>query len=327
MQQRTLGKSGLQVSTIGLGCMGLSFAYGPAMEQSAAIKLLHGAIERGVTFFDSAEAYGPFTNETLLGEALAPFRDRIVIATKFGFKNGEPPQGLDSRPQTIRAVAEASLKRLKTDRIDLFYQHRMDPNVPVEDVAGTIKDLIAEGKVKHFGMSEAGADAIRRAHAVQPLAALQSEYSMWWREPEKEILPLLEELGIGFVPFSPLGRGFLTGAIDASTTFADDDFRKGLPRFSEENRKANAQLVDVLGRIADGKVATRAQIAIAWLLAQKPWIVPIPGTTKLNRLEENVGAADIQLATTDLQAIESALKAIEVVGDRYPAHLQKAVNR
>jgi pyridoxine 4-dehydrogenase len=327
MQQRTLGKSGLQVSTIGLGCMGLSFAYGPAMEQSAAIKLLHGAIERGVTFFDSAEAYGPFTNETLLGEALAPFRDRIVIATKFGFKNGEPPQGLDSRPQTIRAVAEASLKRLKTDRIDLFYQHRMDPNVPVEDVAGTIKDLIAEGKVKHFGMSEAGADAIRRAHAVQPLAALQSEYSMWWREPEKEILPLLEELGIGFVPFSPLGRGFLTGAIDASTTFADDDFRKGLPRFSEENRKANAQLVDVLGTIADGKGATRAQIAIAWLLAQKPWIVPIPGTTKLNRLEENVGAANIQLATTDLQAIESALKAIEVVGDRYPAHLQKAVNR
>jgi pyridoxine 4-dehydrogenase len=327
MQQRTLGKSGLQVSTIGLGCMGLSFAYGPAMEQSAAIKLLQGAIERGVTFFDSAEAYGPFTNETLLGEALAPFRDRIVIATKFGFKNGEPPQGLDSRPQTIRAVAEASLKRLKTDRIDLFYQHRMDPNVPVEDVAGTIKDLIAEGKVKHFGMSEAGADAIRRAHAVQPLAALQSEYSMWWREPEKEILPLLEELGIGFVPFSPLGRGFLTGAIDASTTFADDDFRKGLPRFSEENRKANAQLVDVLGTIADGKDATRAQIAIAWLLAQKPWIVPIPGTTKLNRLEENVGAADIQLAATDLQAIESALKAIEVVGDRYPAHLQKAVNR
>jgi pyridoxine 4-dehydrogenase len=327
MQQRTLGKSGLQVSTIGLGCMGLSFAYGPAMEQSAAIKLLHGAIERGVTFFDSAEAYGPFTNETLLGEALAPFRDRIVIATKFGFKNGEPPQGLDSRPQTIRAVAEASLKRLKTDRIDLFYQHRMDPNVPVEDVAGTIKDLIAEGKVKHFGMSEAGADAIRRAHAVQPLAALQSEYSMWWREPEKEILPLLEELGIGFVPFSPLGRGFLTGAIDASTTFADDDFRKGLPRFSEENRKANAQLVDVLGTIADGKGATRAQIAIAWLLAQKPWIVPIPGTTKLDRLEENVGAADIQLATTDLQAIESALKAIEVMGDRYPAHLQKAVNR
>ena len=327
MQQRTLGKSGLQVSTIGLGCMGLSFAYGPAMEQSAAIKLLHGAIERGVTFFDSAEAYGPFTNETLLGEALAPFRDRIVIATKFGFKNGEPPQGLDSRPQTIRAVAEASLKRLKTDRIDLFYQHRMDPNVPVEDVAGTIKDLIAEGKVKHFGMSEAGADAIRRAHAVQPLAALQSEYSMWWREPEKEILPLLEELGIGFVPFSPLGRGFLTGAIDASTTFADDDFRKGLPRFSEENRKANVQLVDVLGTIADGKGATRAQIAIAWLLAQKPWIVPIPGTTKLNRLEENVGAADIQLAATDLQAIESALKAIEVVGDRYPAHLQKAVNR
>ncbi|SDG44784.1 aldo/keto reductase [Pseudomonas abietaniphila] len=327
MQQRTLGKGGLQVSTIGLGCMGLSFAYGPATEKSAAIKLIHGAFERGVTFFDSAEAYGPFTNEALLGEALAPFRDQIVIATKFGFKNGEPPQGLDSRPETIRAVAEASLKRLKTDRIDLFYQHRMDPNVPIEDVAGTLKDLIAEGKVRHFGMSEAGADAIRRAHAVQPVAALQSEYSLWWREPEKEILPLLEELGIGFVPFSPLGRGFLTGAIDADTTFADDDFRKGLPRFSEENRKANAQLVAVLGTIADGKGATRAQIAIAWLLAQKPWVVPIPGTTKLNRLEENVGAANIVLTATDLQAIDSALKAIEIVGDRYPAHLQKAVNR
>jgi pyridoxine 4-dehydrogenase len=327
MQQRTLGKGGLQVSTIGLGCMGLSFAYGPATEKSAAIKLIHGAFERGVTFFDSAEAYGPFTNEALLGEALAPFRDQIVVATKFGFKNGEPPQGLDSRPEAIRAVAEASLKRLKTDRIDLFYQHRMDPNVPIEDVAGTLKDLIAEGKVRHFGMSEAGADAIRRAHAVQPVAALQSEYSLWWREPEKEILPLLEELGIGFVPFSPLGRGFLTGAIDADTTFADDDFRKGLPRFSEENRKANAQLVAVLGTIADGKGATRAQIAIAWLLAQKPWIVPIPGTTKLNRLEENVGAANVVLTATDLQAIDSALKAIEIVGDRYPAHLQKAVNR
>jgi len=327
MQQRTLGKGGLQVSTIGLGCMGLSFAYGPATEKSAAIKLIHGAFERGFTFFDSAEAYGPYTNEALLGEALAPFRDQIVIATKFGFKNGEPPQGLDSRPETIRAVAEASLRRLKTDRIDLFYQHRIDPNVPIEDVAGTLKDLIAEGKVRHFGMSEAGADAIRRAHAVQPVAALQSEYSLWWREPEKEILPLLEELGIGFVPFSPLGRGFLTGAIDADTTFADDDFRKGLPRFSEENRKANAQLVAVLGKIADGKGATRAQIAIAWLLAQKPWIVPIPGTTKLNRLEENVGAANVVLTATDLQAIDSALKAIEIVGDRYPAHLQKAVNR
>jgi len=310
-----------------LAAWGLSFAYGPATEKSAAIKLIHGAFERGVTFFDSAEAYGPFTNEALLGEALVPFRDQIVIATKFGFKNGEPPQGLDSRPETIRAVAEASLKRLKTDRIDLFYQHRMDPNVPTEDVAGTLKDLIAEGKVRHFGMSEAGADAIRRAHAVQPVAALQSEYSLWWREPEKEILPLLEELGIGFVPFSPLGRGFLTGAIDADTTFADDDFRKGLPRFSEENRKANAQLVAVLGTIADGKGATRAQIAIAWLLAQKPWIVPIPGTTKLNRLEENVGAANVVLTATDLQAIDSALKAIEIVGDRYPAHLQKAVNR
>ena len=310
-----------------MAAWGLSFAYGPATEKSAAIKLIHGAFERGVTFFDSAEAYGPFTNEALLGEALVPFRDQIVIATKFGFKNGEPPQGLDSRPETIRAVAEASLKRLKTDRIDLFYQHRMDPNVPTEDVAGTLKDLIAEGKVRHFGMSEAGADAIRHAHAVQPVAALQSEYSLWWREPEKEILPLLEELGIGFVPFSPLGRGFLTGAIDADTTFADDDFRKGLPRFSEENRKANAQLVAVLGTIADGKGATRAQIAIAWLLAQKPWIVPIPGTTKLNRLEENVGAANVVLTATDLQAIDSALKAIEIVGDRYPAHLQKAVNR
>jgi len=327
MQQRTLGSTGLQVSAIGLGCMGLSHAYGPATEKSAAIKLIHAAFERGVTFFDTAEVYGPFTNEQLLGEALTPFRDQIVIASKFGFKNGDSAQGLDSRPENIRAVAEASLKRLKTDRIDLFYQHRMDPNVPIEDVAGTVKDLISEGKVKHFGMSEAGADAIRRAHAVQPLAALQSEYSMWWREPEKEILPLLEELGIGFVPFSPLGRGFLTGAIDANTTFADDDFRKGLPRFSEENRKANGQLVEVLGKIADGKGATRAQIAIAWLLAQKPWIVPIPGTTKLNRLEENVGAASVQLAATDLQAIESALNAIEVVGDRYPAHLQKAVNR
>ena len=327
MQQRTLGSTGLQVSAIGLGCMGLSHAYGPATEKSAAIKLIHAAFERGVTFFDTAEVYGPFTNEQLLGEALTPFRDQIVIASKFGFKNGDSAQGLDSRPENIRAVAEASLKRLKTDRIDLFYQHRMDPNVPIEDVAGTVKDLISEGKVKHFGMSEAGADAIRRAHAVQPLAALQSEYSMWWREPEKEILPLLEELGIAFVPFSPLGRGFLTGAIDANTTFADDDFRKGLPRFSEENRKANGQLVEVLGKIADGKGATRAQIAIAWLLAQKPWIVPIPGTTKLNRLEENVGAASVQLAATDLQAIESALNAIEVVGDRYPAHLQKAVNR
>lgn len=327
MQKRLLGKSGLEVSAIGLGCMGLNFAYGPAMDKAAAIQLLRGAFERGVTFFDSAEAYGPFTNEALLGEALAPFRDQVVIATKFGFKNGEVPLGMDSRPENIRAVAEASLKRLKTDRIDLFYQHRIDPNVPIEDVAGTVKELIAEGKVKHFGMSEAGVDSIRRAHAVQPLAALQSEYSLWWREPEKEILPLLEELGIGFVPFSPLGKGFLTGAIDASTTFNKDDFRNQVPRFSEENRRANAQLVEVLGSIASGKEATRAQIAIAWLLAQKPWIVPIPGTTKLSRLEENNGAAAIELSAADLQAIESALKLIEVVGDRYPAHLQKNVGR
>jgi aryl-alcohol dehydrogenase-like predicted oxidoreductase len=327
MQKRLLGNSGLEVSAIGLGCMGLNFAYGPAMDKAAAIQLLRGAFERGVTFFDSAEAYGPFTNEALLGEALAPFRDQVVIATKFGFKNGEVPLGMDSRPENIRAVAEASLKRLKTDRIDLFYQHRIDPNVPIEDVAGTVKELIAEGKVKHFGMSEAGVDSIRRAHAVQPLAALQSEYSLWWREPEKEILPLLEELGIGFVPFSPLGKGFLTGAIDASTTFNKDDFRNQVPRFSEENRRANAQLVEVLGSIASGKEATRAQIAIAWLLAQKPWIVPIPGTTKLSRLEENNGAAAIELSAADLQAIESALKLIEVVGDRYPAHLQKNVGR
>jgi aryl-alcohol dehydrogenase-like predicted oxidoreductase len=327
MQKRLLGNSGLEVSAIGLGCMGLNFAYGPAMDKAAAIQLLRGAFERGVTFFDSAEAYGPFTNEALLGEALAPFRDQVVIATKFGFKNGEVPLGMDSRPENIRAVAEASLKRLKTDRIDLFYQHRIDPNVPIEDVAGTVKELIAEGKVKHFGMSEAGVESIRRAHAVQPLAALQSEYSLWWREPEKEILPLLEELGIGFVPFSPLGKGFLTGAIDASTTFNKDDFRNQVPRFSEENRRANAQLVEVLGSIASGKEATRAQIAIAWLLAQKPWIVPIPGTTKLSRLEENNGAAAIELSAADLQAIESALKLIEVVGDRYPAHLQKNVGR
>lgn len=327
MQKRMLGNSGLEVSAIGLGCMGLNFAYGPAMDKAAAIQLLRGAFERGVTFFDTAEAYGPFTNEALLGEALAPFRDQVVIATKFGFKNGEVPLGMDSRPENIRAVAEASLKRLNTDRIDLFYQHRIDPNVPVEDVAGTVKELIAEGKVKHFGMSEAGVESIRRAHAVQPVAALQSEYSLWWREPEKEILPLLEELGIGFVPFSPLGKGFLTGAIDAGTTFSKDDFRNQVPRFSEENRRANAQLVEVLGGIASGKDATRAQIAIAWLLAQKPWIVPIPGTTKHSRLEENNGAAAIELNAADLQAIESALKRIEVVGDRYPAHLQKNVGR
>ncbi|MCP1444868.1 aryl-alcohol dehydrogenase-like predicted oxidoreductase [Pseudomonas sp. GGS8] len=327
MQKRFLGNSGLEVSTIGLGCMGISYGYGPAMDNTAAIQLIRSAFEHGVTLFDTAEAYGPFTNEALLGEALAPFRDQIVIATKFGFKNGDVAQGIDSRPENIRAVAEASLKRLKTDRIDLFYQHRVDPNVPIEDVAGTVKQLIAEGKVKHFGLSEAGVQSIRRAHAVQPVAALQSEYSLWWREPEKEILPTLEELGIGFVPFSPLGKGFLTGAIDAGTTFAPDDFRNIVPRFSEENRRANAQLVEVLGHIAHSKNATRGQIALAWLLARKPWIVPIPGTTKLHRLEENNGAASIELTPQDLAAIESALERIQIIGDRYPAHLQQRVDR
>jgi len=297
------------------------------MEKSAAISLIRSAYESGVTFFDTAEVYGPFTNEELLGEALAPFRNEIVIATKFGFKNGNVAQGLDSHPDTIRAVVEASLKRLKTDRIELLYQHRVDPNVPIEDVAGAVKQLIEQGKVKHFGLSEAGVQSIRRAHAVQPVTALQSEYSLWWREPEKDILPVLEELGIGFVPFSPLGKGFLTGAIDASTSFAKDDFRNVVPRFNQDNRKANAQLVEVLGHIADGKGATRAQIAIAWLLAQKPWIVPIPGTTKPHRLEENNGAASIELNSADLTAIESALAHITVVGERYPAHLQQSVDR
>ncbi|WP_434114302.1 aldo/keto reductase [Paraburkholderia caffeinilytica] len=327
MQHRKLGNSGLDVSAIGLGCMGLSYGYGPATEKSAGIKLIRAAFEQGVTFFDTAEAYGPFFNEELVGEALAPFRDQVVIATKFGFKEGDVSQGLDSRPERIRAVVEASLKRLNTDRIDLFYQHRVDPNVPIEDVAGTVKDLIQQGKVKHFGLSEAGEKSIRRAHAVQPVAALQSEYSMWWREPEETVLPTLEELGIGFVPFSPLGKGFLTGAIDANTTFDKTDFRNIVPRFSEENRKANASLVDVLGRIAEGKGATRAQIALAWLLAQKPWIVPIPGTTKLHRLTENVGAAAVELSADDVSAIEAALQAIKVVGDRYPAHLQQRVDR
>ncbi|MGX6999665.1 aldo/keto reductase [Caballeronia sp. KNU42] len=327
MQKRKLGNSGLEVSAIGLGCMGLSFGYGPAAEKSDGIKLIRAAFEHGVTFFDTAECYGPFINEELVGEALAPFRDQVVIATKFGFQDGDSKNPLDSRPERIRAVAEASLKRLKTDRIDLFYQHRVDPNVPVEDVAGTVKDLILEGKVKHFGMSEASAQSIRRAHTVQPVAALQSEYSLWWREPETTVLPTLEELGIGFVPFSPLGKGFLTGAIDQNTTFDKTDFRNVVPRFSEENRKANAGLVDVLGRIADGRGATRAQIAIAWLLAQKPWIAPIPGTTKLHRLEENVGAAAVELSAGDLAAIEAALQQITVVGDRYPAHLQKRVDR
>lgn len=327
MQTRKLGKSGLEVSAIGLGCMGLSYGYGPATDKASGIALIRAAFERGVTFFDTAEAYGPFVNEELVGEAVAPFRDQVVIATKFGFENGEAMKGVDSRPSHIREVADAALKRLKVDRIDLFYQHRVDPNVPIEDVAGTVKDLIGEGKVAHFGLSEAGEKTIRRAHAVQPVAALQSEYSLWWREPEERILPTLEELGIGFVPFSPLGKGFLTGAIDANTTFDATDFRNVVPRFSEENRKANAGLVDLLGRIAADKGVTRAQIALAWLLTRKPWIVPIPGTTKIHRLEENIGAATVELSADDLVAIEAALKQIEVVGDRYPAHLQQRVDR
>jgi aryl-alcohol dehydrogenase-like predicted oxidoreductase len=327
MKKRILGRSGLEVSALGLGCMGLSFGYGPASDKQDAIRLIRAAFERGVTFFDSAEVYGPYTNEQLLGEAVAPFRDQVVLATKFGFKEGQPPLGTDSRPETIRAVAEASLKRLQTDVIDLFYQHRVDPNVPMEDVAGTVKDLIREGKVKHFGMSEAGVQSIRRAHAVQPVAALQSEYSLWWREPEEDILPTLEELGIGFVPFSPLGKGFLTGKIDENTTFGKDDFRSIVPRFSEENRKANQALVDLLGKIAKDRNATPAQIALAWLLAQKPWIVPIPGTTKLHRLEENLAAADVVLGDDDLKAIHDAVGQIEVQGARYPEQMQKMVNR
>ncbi|HEV3105011.1 MAG TPA: aldo/keto reductase [Trinickia sp.] len=327
MQTRTLGMSGLKVSAIGLGCMGLSFGYGPATEKSEGIKVIRAAFERGITFFDTAEAYGPFVNEELVGEAVAPFRDQVAIATKFGFKDGDSKKPLDSRPERIRAVADAVLKRLKTDRIDLFYQHRVDPNVPIEDVAGTVKELIREGKVKHFGLSEAGEQSIRRAHAVQPVTALQSEYSLWWREPEQKVLPTLEELGIGFVPFSPLGKGFLTGAIDEHTSFDKSDFRNIVPRFSEENRKANSGLVEVLGRIADGKGATRAQIALAWLLAQKPWIVPIPGTTKLHRLEENVGAVAVELTADDLATIEAALQQIQVIGERYPASLQQRVDR
>ncbi|WP_175780477.1 aldo/keto reductase [Burkholderia anthina] len=327
MQIRKLGKSGLEVSAIGLGCMGLSYGYGPATDKASGIALIRAAFERGVTFFDTAEAYGPFVNEELVGEAVAPFRDQVVIATKFGFENGEAMKGVDSRPSHIREVADAALKRLKVDRIDLFYQHRVDPNVPIEDVAGTVKDLIGEGKVAHFGLSEAGEKTIRRAHAVQPVAALQSEYSLWWREPEERILPTLEELGIGFVPFSPLGKGFLTGAIDANTTFDATDFRNVVPRFSEENRKANAGLVDLLGRIAADKGVTRAQIALAWLLTRKPWIVPIPGTTKLHRLDENVGAAAVALTTDELSAIEVALQQITIVGERYPAHFQQRVDR
>jgi aryl-alcohol dehydrogenase-like predicted oxidoreductase len=330
MQKRKLGSSNLEVSAIGLGCMGLSFGYGPAVDQQAGISLIRSAAERGVTFFDTAEVYGPFTNEELVGEALAPFRGQVVIATKFGFKlDPETGQqtGLDSRPERIKQVAEASLKRLKVDAIDLFYQHRVDPDVPIEEVAGAVKDLIQEGKVKHFGLSEAGAQTIRRAHAVQPVTALQSEYSLWWREPEEEILPTLEELGIGFVPFSPLGKGFLTGQMDENTKFDSSDFRNIVPRFTPEARKANQALVDLLGQIAAGKQATPAQIALAWLLAQKPWIVPIPGTTKRHRLEENIRAAGLELTSADLHNIDSAVSKITVQGARYPEHLQKLVGR
>ncbi len=327
MQKRKLGQSGLEVSAIGLGCMGLSFAYGPALDKQQGIALIRAAFNSGVTLFDTAEAYGPFTNEELLGEALAPIRDQVVIATKFGFKNADAQTGVDSRPEHIRAVADASLKRLRTDRIDLLYQHRPDPNVPIEDVAGTVRELIGAGKVRHFGLSEAGVQTIRRAHAVQPVTALQSEYSLWWREPEAEILPTCEELGIGFVPFSPLGRGFLTGKVDATTAFAKDDFRNTLPRFSAENRKANQALVDLLTSLAATRKATPAQIALAWLLAQKPWIVPIPGTTKLQRLQENIGAAAVALTADDLRPIGAALARIQVHGDRYPAHLEARVGR
>ena len=327
MKKRKLGRSNLEVSSLGFGCMGLSFGYGPALEKQNAVALVRDAFASGVTFFDTAEAYGPFTNEELLGEALAPMRDQVVIATKFGFKDGDPRTGMDSRPERIRQVADASLTRLKTDRIDLFYQHRVDPNVPIEDVAGTVKDLIGEGKVKHFGLSEAGVQSIRRAHAVQPVAALQSEYSLWWREPEAEVLPTCEELGIGFVAFSPLGKGFLTGKIDESTSFDKDDFRNIVPRFSPEARKANQALVEQVTSIATAKQATPAQIALAWLLARKPWIVPIPGTTKPHRLKENLGGAVIELTEDDLRQIESGLARVKVQGDRYPPHLAARTGR
>jgi len=329
MQKRKLGKSNLEVSAIGLGCMGMSFGYGPAKDKQEMISLLRKAIEFGVTFFDTAEVYGPFTNEELVGEALAPFRGKVVIATKFGFKFGPKGEqiGLDSRPEHIKEVAEASLKRLRTDVIDLFYQHRVDPAVPIEDVASAVKDLIQEGKVKHFGLSEAGVQTIRRAHAVQPVTALQNEYSLWWRKPEEEVFPTLEELGIGFVPFSPLGRGFLTGKISENTAFDSSDLRSTLPRFTPEARKANQALVDLLGEIAKRKKATPAQIALAWLLAQKPWIAPIPGTTKLNRLEENIGAAAIELTPDDLRDIENAASKITVQGDRYPEKLEQMTGR
>jgi aryl-alcohol dehydrogenase-like predicted oxidoreductase len=327
MQKRTLGKSGLEVSALGFGCMGLSFGYGPVTEKHQGITLLRAAFEQGVTFFDTAEAYGPFTNEELVGEAVEPFRNQIVIATKFGFQDANPQKGLNSRPERIRQVAHESLKRLRTDVIDLFYQHRVDPNVAMEDVAGTVKDLIQQGKVKHFGLSEAGAQSIRRAHAVQPVTALQSEYSLWWREPEKEILPTLEELGVGFVPFSPLGKGFLTGAINENTNFDTNDFRNIVPRFTPEARKANQAIVNLLGEMAERKKATPAQVALAWLLAQKPWIVPIPGTTKLHRLEENIGAIQLHLSAEDLHTINAAASNITIEGARYPAHLQKMVGR
>ncbi len=330
MHARTLGSSGLEVSAIGFGCMGLSFAYGPPVAKKDGIALLRAAVDRGVTFFDTAEIYGPFTNEVLVGEALAPVRDRVVIATKFGFRfdpQGGPSRGLDSRPQHIREVTEASLRRLNVDVIDLLYQHRVDPEVPIEDVAGTVRDLIREGKVRHFGLSEPGVQTIRRAHAVQPVAAVQSEYSLWWREPERDVLPVLEELGIGFVPFSPLGKGFLTGAIDENTQFDSTDFRNVVPRFTPEARKANLAIVERLAQIAARRNVTAAQIAIAWLLAQKPWIVPIPGTTKLHRLEENLAAAAIELAPADLREIDAALANVRVRGARYPENLQRMVGR
>ena len=329
MQKRKLGKTNLEVSAIGLGCMGMSFGYGPPKEKQEMIALIQAAVERGVTFFDTAEVYGPFTNEELVGEALAPFHEQVVIATKFGFKfNPKGEQiGLESRPEHIKEVADASLKRLRTDVIDLFYQHRVDPNVPIEDVAGAVKDLIHEGKVKHFGLSEAGVQTIRRAHAVQPVTALQNEYSLWWRKPEEEVLPTLDELGIGFVPFSPLGRGFLTGKMNENTSFDSTDLRNTLPRFTPEARKANQALVDLLGQIAERKKATPAQVALAWLLAQKPWIVPIPGTTKLHRLEENIGAASIELTTDDLRDIEDAASKIKVQGARYPDKLEQMTGR
>ncbi|MCU7616634.1 aldo/keto reductase [Chryseobacterium sp. PBS4-4] len=327
MQKRILGNQGLEVSALGSGCMGLTFGYGPATDEKEAIELIRNAYESGITFFDTAEAYSQGGNETLLGKAVQPFRDKVVIATKFGFQDGDPSKGVDSRPERIRQVAENSLRFLNTDYIDLFYQHRVDPNVPIEEVAGTIQELIKEGKIRHWGLSEAGVETIRKAHAIQPVAALQSEYSLFYREPEKEIIPTLEELGIGFVPFSPLGKGFLTGAINENTQFDKDDFRNIVPRFSEENRKANQSLVDLVKTIATEKETTPAQIALAWLLAQKPFIAPIPGTTKIHRLEENIGGASVELSSEDLSKIKESLSQIEIVGERYPQHLQARVGK